>query len=147
MTLASPRSPEVRWSDLRPMKDLNTTPLIDVMLVLLIMFIITLPPMTHAVKVDMPSAITPPPLAPDRLKNKLTIDGDNRLAWNGTPITLAQLGGYLDQTQRMDVAPELQFQPAADADFLIVDRALAVIKRRNIETLGFVGNEQYSRVF
>ncbi len=78
----------------RPIFAMNTTPLIDVMLVLLIMFIITIPPPTHAVKIDLPGVlIDPAPTHP--LKNTLTIDRANALAWNGVPITLDQLGYYL----------------------------------------------------
>ena len=130
----------------RPMFAMNTTPLIDVMLVLLIMFIITIPPQTHAVKIDLPAVpIDPAPTYP--LKNTLTIDRTNALAWNGVPITLDQLGYYLDQTKTFTIQPELQVQPHPDADFIVVDRALAIIKGKAIESMGFVGNEQYARSF
>ena len=77
-----------------PMMDINTTPLIDVMLVLLIMFIITLPVMTHAVKLDMPRTNQPPP--PDQVKAepiRLDIDWDGAIIWNGTQVQLNQLEG------------------------------------------------------
>ena len=69
--------------DGEPMIEMNVTPLIDVMLVLLIMFIITIPPQTHAVKVDLPVNNTPVAVQPD--KNKITIDPTGQVAWNGTP--------------------------------------------------------------
>ncbi len=130
----------------RPLFAMNTTPLIDVMLVLLIMFIITIPPPTHAVKIDLPAVpIDPAPTHP--FKNTLTIDRTNALAWNGVPITLDQLGYYLDRTKAFTIQPELQVQPHPDADFVVVDRALAIIKGKAIESMGFVGNEQYARSF
>ncbi len=131
----------------QPMMEMNTTPLIDVMLVLLIMFIITIPPQTHAVKIDLPTPDNSPAPDVDPIKNKLTIDENNQLAWNGTPINLQQLADYLAQTKQFPVEPELQFQPHPDSDYIIVDRALKVIKDQAVNKLGFVGNEQYGRVF
>ncbi|NCP11788.1 MAG: biopolymer transporter ExbD [Sphingomonadales bacterium] len=131
----------------QPMMEMNTTPLIDVMLVLLIMFIITIPPQTHAVKIDLPTPSNDPAPEVDPIKNKLTIDEANTLAWNGTPINLQQLADYLAQTKQFPVEPELQFQPHPEADYIVVDRALAVIKQEGVNKLGFVGNEQYGRVF
>jgi biopolymer transport protein ExbD len=129
-----------------PMMDMNTTPLIDVMLVLLIMFIITIPVQTHAVKIDLPIADNSPSNV-DPEKNKVMIDPAGTISWNGTPIDLAQLATYLEQTKALPVEPELQFQPDPYARYIVVDRVLAVIKRSNVGKLGFVGNEQYARVF
>src|SRR3954466_10636933 len=91
-----------------PMMDINTTPLIDVMLVLLIMLIITIPPQTHAVKLDLPvnqPNQVPPPIQP--LKNTVGVTAQNQVTWNGTPITLEQLRQYLDVTQQLNPVPEL----------------------------------------
>ena len=129
-----------------PMMDMNTTPLIDVMLVLLIMFIITIPVQTHAVKIDLPIADNSPSNV-DPEKNKVMIDPAGTISWNGTPIDLAQLATYLEQTKALPVEPELQFQPDPYARYIVVDRVLAVIKKSNVGKLGFVGNEQYARVF
>jgi biopolymer transport protein ExbD len=127
--------------------EMNTTPLIDVMLVLLIMFIITIPVQTHAVKVDLPqnSHQPPPPVLPD--KNTLSIDANGIVAWNGTPVSDVVLRQYLDQTAAMTPEPELHFQPDANARYEVVDRVLAVVKRSSITKLGFIGNEQYSTGF
>jgi biopolymer transport protein ExbD len=70
----------------------------------------------------------------------------NEILWNGTPISLDQLGQYLTQTTAMKPEPELQFQPAPNAIYDTVDRALAKVKGSGITKFGFVGNEQY-RVF
>ena len=129
-----------------PMMDMNTTPLIDVMLVLLIMFIITIPVQTHAVKIDLPVP-TNNPSNVDPEKNKITIDPAGTIAWNGTPVDLAQLAQFLEQTKALPVEPELQVQPDPYARYIVVDRVMAVVKRSGVGKLGFVGNEQYARVF
>jgi len=131
--------------DGQPMMEMNTTPLIDVMLVLLIMFIITIPVQTHAVKIDLPidSGEPPPEITIEPEKNKLTVDTANVIAWNGVPVTLGQLAGILRQTTQKDPEPELQFQPDPRSRYEITDRVLAEIKRSGVTKLGFVGNEQY----
>jgi biopolymer transport protein ExbD len=128
-----------------PMMDINTTPLIDVMLVLLIMFIITIPLQTHAVKLDLPidQADQPPPPI-DPVKNKVVITGAGQVLWNGDPINLVTLRQYLDQTQQMTPIPELHLQPEPMARYLLVDQVLAVTKRARVEKMGFVGNELYA---
>jgi biopolymer transport protein ExbD len=130
--------------DDQPMGEINTTPLIDVMLVLLIMIIMTIPIQTHAVKVDLPQNSqnqTPPPIEPD--KNKVSIDPAGGVFWNGTPIDDVTLRQYLERTTQMTPEPELHFAPDPEARYEVVDRVLAVIKRANVTKLGFVGNEQY----
>jgi biopolymer transport protein ExbD len=131
-----------------PMMDMNMTPLIDVLLVLLIMFIITIPVQTHAVKVDLPvnQANNPPPV--DAQKNKIIIDASDNVTWNGTPVTSdEQLDQYLQATLQIQPEPELHFQPLPDARYEKVDKVLAIIKRSGISKLGFIGNEQYANVF
>jgi biopolymer transport protein ExbD len=134
----------VGGSDDEPMMDINTTPLIDVMLVLLIMFIITIPIQTHAVKLDLPQDQPnqqPPPIDP--VKNKIVITPANEVLWNGTPIDLVRLRQYLDVTQTMNPIPELHLQPDPNARYELVDEVLAVTKRARVEKMGFVGNEAY----
>jgi biopolymer transport protein ExbD len=129
--------------DGEPMMDMNTTPLIDVMLVLLIMFIITIPIQTHAVKIDLPQNAPSTPDVVDPVKNKVTIDPSGTIAWNGGAIDLLTLRQYLGQSLQLAVEPELQFQPDAQAKYVVVDQVLAEIKRSGVTKLGFVGNEQY----
>ena len=127
-----------------PMMDINTTPLIDVMLVLLIMFIITIPIQTHAVKLDLPqnnNSVTPPI---DPVKNKVVITTAGQVLWNGSPVDLITLRQYLDLTQQMNPIPELHLQPEPTARYELVDEVLAVTKRAHVEKMGFVGNEAYS---
>lgn len=128
-----------------PMMDINTTPLIDVMLVLLIMFIITIPIQTHAVKLDLPQDNpnqTPPPIEP--VKNKIVIMPDNVVTWNGAPVNDVQLRQYLDITTTMRPTPELHLQPHPEARYERVDEVLAITKRANVQSMGFVGNEAYA---
>ena len=131
-----------------PMMDINTTPLIDVMLVLLIMFIITIPPQSHAVKLDLPQnqANQPPPPI-DPVKNKVVVTQAGAVLWNGAPVNLTQLRQYLDVTQQMDPIPELHLQPEPDARYELVDEVLAVTKQAKVSKMGFVGNEQFMTVF
>ncbi|MBO9712759.1 biopolymer transporter ExbD [Sphingomonas sp.] len=133
--------------DGEPMMEMNTTPLIDVMLVLLIMFIITIPIQTHAVKVDLPQAQPNQPMTVDPVKNKLLIDADGRVFWNSEQVDDTRLRQYLDQTTAMNPEPELHFQPDPNARYEVVDHVLAIVKRANVTKLGFVGNEQYMTVF
>lgn len=135
-------------ADDQPMMDMNTTPLIDVMLVLLIMFIITIPIQTHVVKVDLP--INDPnaqkPLI-DPQKNKIVITPDGVVLWNGAPTDKATLQQYLVQTTQLNPQPELHFQPDPAARYEKVDQVLATIKQSNVSKLGFIGNEQYRNDF
>jgi biopolymer transport protein ExbD len=131
-----------------PMIDMNVTPLIDVMLVLLIMFIITIPIQTHAVKLDLPvnnQQNVPPPINP--IKNTLSINAGDQVLWNGSPVSMQQLRGYLDATQQMNPIPELHLQPEATARYELVDEVLAVTKKAHVQKMGFVGNEYYMNIF
>jgi biopolymer transport protein ExbD len=131
--------------DGQPMMEMNTTPLIDVMLVLLIMFIITIPPITHAVDIDLPVPNDDPVDDPvDPVINKILIEPSNQILWNGAPITLDQVEQFLRQTKSMEEEPELQFQPDPNANYDTVDKVLAIVRRTEITKFGFVGNENYA---
>jgi biopolymer transport protein ExbD len=133
--------------DGEPMMEMNTTPLIDVLLVLLIMFIITIPIQTHAVKVDLPQPDPNQTQVIDSEKNKIAISADGVVTWNGATVDEVTLRQYLDQTAAMSPEPELHFQPDASARYDVVDGILSIIKRSNVTKLGFVGNEQYRNDF
>ena len=127
-----------------PMLDMNVVPLIDILLVLLIMFIITIPVQSHAVKLDLPQnqdTLNPPPVDP--VKNKVVVTGSNQILWNGSPVSPQQLRLFLDATQQMDPIPELHLQPEPNARYELVDEVLAITKRARVEKMGFVGNEAY----
>jgi biopolymer transport protein ExbD len=129
-----------------PMMDINMTPLIDVMLVLLIMFIITIPIQTHAVKLDLPvdQPNTPPPPI-DPVKNKVVITAGGQILWNGTPVQPEQLRQYLELSQQIQPIPELHLQPEPEARYELVDQVLAITKKAHVEKMGFVGNEAYMK--
>ncbi len=126
-----------------PMMDINTTPLIDVMLVLLIMFIITLPVMTHAVKLDMPQTknAPPPPVVIEPIQ--LEIDWDGTVIWNGTLVQLAALEGYFRVEAAKNPQPELHVRPNRRANYDTVAKVLALAQRNGMQRIGFVGNEQF----
>ena len=133
--------------DGEPMMEMNTTPLIDVMLVLLIMFIITIPVATHSVDIDLPSPSpqdNPPPVDP--VVNKLVLTPDNQILWNGTNISTSELATNLQTSIEMPVEPELQFEPEAEASYDLSAKVLNIIKASGVTKFGFVGNEKY-RVF
>ena len=129
-----------------PMMEMNTTPLIDVMLVLLIMFIITIPVATHSVDIDLPVASPPdtPPPPVDPIKNKVVLTRDNKILWNGNAVTDGELLSLLRQTKVMVPEPELQFEPEPEAAYDLSAKVLNVIKGSEVTKFGFVGNERYS---
>lgn len=128
-----------------PMMEMNTTPLIDVMLVLLIMFIITIPVATHSVDIDLPvpSDVPPPPDMIDPIKNKIVLTPDNQILWNGTAIDQGELVRNLQATREINPEPELQFEPDQQASYDLSIRVLNVIKGSGVTKFGFVGNEKY----
>ena len=129
-------------ADSAPMSEINTTPLIDVMLVLLIMLIITIPLQTHAVKLDIPSCDKCP--IPDATKNEVVITRGGAILWNGADVGEAGLRYELALTRRMRTAPELHLRPDPEARYEVVDKVLADIKRADVKKVGFVGNEAYA---
>ncbi len=122
--------------------DMNTTPLIDVMLVLLVMLIITIPIQTHAVKLDMPSGHQSPPAPPQVVT--IDVDFDGTLSWNGET-----LGGEQQLRQRMQNAaaqpdqPEVHLRPNKLVTYKYVAHVMADAQRLGLRKLGLVGNEQF----
>ena len=125
-----------------PMMEMNMTPLIDVLLVLLVMFIITIPVMTHAVKLDMPRP-TNAAQQSDPVVINLEIDFDGTVLWNGSPVTVDSLDGYFRREAANDPQPELHIRPSKRASYDIVARVLAAAQRNGLLKIGFVGNEQF----
>ena len=127
------------------MVEMNTTPLIDVMLVLLVMLIVTIPVQTHAVKLDLPQNNNPPPpqdVMPEVVN--LEIDFDGTVIWNGTPVSSrAQLDQFLQSTAAKVPQPEVHLRPNRLAKYDAVARTLADAQRLGVTKIGFVGNEQY----
>ncbi|HEV7690922.1 MAG TPA: biopolymer transporter ExbD [Hyphomonadaceae bacterium] len=122
-----------------PMSDINTTPLIDVMLVLLIMLIVTLPPTRHAIKLDtpLPSKEQTPPIPPEAIR--LQIDYDGSISWNGSPISLAELDIQLAAQSRKDPQPEIHIEPYRTAKYGVVAHVMASAQRNGLTKLGVMG--------
>jgi biopolymer transport protein ExbD len=129
-----------------PMMEMNMTPLIDVLLVLLIVFIMSIPVATHAVNIDLPVAAPPTDEIIDPVRNKIVLTPNNEILWNGEAITPNQLVGNLQRTMAFSVEPELQFEPEANASYDLSAKVLNIIKMSGVTKFGFVGNEKY-RVF
>jgi biopolymer transport protein ExbD len=125
-----------------PMMEMNMTPLIDVLLVLLVMFIITIPVMTHAVKLDMPRATNAPSNAEPIVIN-IEIDFDGTVLWNGSAVTIDSLDTYFRREAAHDPQPELHIRPNKRASYDVVARVLASAQRNGLRKIGFVGNEQF----
>jgi len=124
-----------------PIGEINTTPLIDVMLVLLIMFIITIPIQTHSVQIGLP---TPTEIIVDRERNKVAIDQAGAIFWNGREVSSAELAGLLNRVAALREQPELQVEPHSDARYATVGEVIAAIKQAGVTAMGLVGNERYA---
>ena len=126
------------------MVDINTTPLIDVMLVLLIMFIITIPVQTHAVKMNMPvpNNAPPPPKPPEIIR--IDVDFDGTIGWNGQIVAdRADLEARLQQVAAMPDQPEVHLRPNKLVTYRYVAMVMASAQRLGVTKIGLVGNEQF----
>jgi biopolymer transport protein ExbD len=127
-----------------PMCDINTTPLIDVMLVLLVTLIVSLPIMTHAVKLDMPQNRNPPPETQRPEVIDLEIDFDGTVVWNGTVVNnMNQLEGYLREESAKDPQPEIHLRPDRRAKYDYVAKVLAAAQRNRMKKIGFVNTSEF----
>ena len=125
------------------MVEMNTTPLIDVMLVLLTLLIITLPIQTHAVKLDMPAANTPPPkVIPQTVE--LGVDFDGTITWNGTAVDRATMDSYFENEATKTPQDEIHLNPNRLAKYDMVARVLADAQRLGATHIGFTGIDQYN---
>ncbi len=128
--------------DPEPMMEINTTPLIDVMLVLIIMLIITIPIQTHAVKLDMPVGNPPPPIAPP-IVVKVDVDFDGTILWNAVPVTVAELEPRFIAIAAEAIQPEVHLRPNKLAPYRYVAKVMAAAQRNGVVKMGIVGNEQF----
>ena len=128
----------------QPFSTINTTPIIDVMLVLLIMFIITLPLMTHSVKIDLPSD---GPTQREPVVHRLEIDAASRLAWDGAPIAEAELPARLAAFRAESRDNVLHYRADPQTRYEDFNRVLTDVKRAGVKQLGFVGNERFARAY
>ncbi|HIJ62366.1 MAG TPA: biopolymer transporter ExbD [Rhodospirillaceae bacterium] len=123
--------------------DINTTPLIDVMLVLLIMLIITIPIQTHAVKLDMPTATSAVISVPPDVVT-IDVDFDGTVLWNGQIVgDRGTLEANLRRVARQPVQPEIHLRPNKLATYKHVAAVLASAQRLGVTKIGLIGNEQF----
>lgn len=129
-----------------PMGEMNTTPLIDVMLVLLVMLIFTIPVATHSLDFDLPQQTAKPVDQPiiNPIKNKIVLTPKGAILWNGDALSETALAQTLQNSRiAYDREPELQFEPDAMASYNLSARVLKIIKGSGVTNFGFVGNERY----
>jgi biopolymer transport protein ExbD len=130
--------------DPQEMVDINTTPLIDVMLVLLIMLIITIPIQTHAVKLNMPVGNPPPPLTPPEVVT-IDVDFDGTIMWNGLIVPgRADLEARLAAAAAVANQPEIHLRPNKLVKYGDVAMVMASAQRLGVTKIGLVGNEQFA---
>jgi biopolymer transport protein ExbD len=129
-------------SDFAPIATINTTPLIDMMLVILIMLIVTIPMSTHKVPLDLPHPApipdTPPPV------HRLAIQASGALLWDGQALPAAALNARLSALQADPTLPVLELDAEGEARYERVDQVFAQIRRSGVTRLGFVGNEGFA---
>jgi biopolymer transport protein ExbD len=136
--------PATGGEDHEVMIDINTTPLIDVLLVLLVMLIITIPMQTHAVKLDLPRANTPPAAVQPRVVT-VDIDFDGTILWNGVVVPdRASLDSQLSAVAAEATQPELHVRPDRLTDYKYVAEVLAAAQRLGVRKIGIVGYEQFA---
>lgn len=122
--------------------DINTTPLIDVMLVLLVMLIITIPIQLHAVNLEMPVG-TPPSNAIKPEKVQIDIDENSVVYWQGLPVSQAELDVKMDEAARQVVQPEVHMRPNKAASYAVFANVLSSSKRKGLTKMAVIGSEQF----
>lgn len=130
----------------QPLSELNTTPLIDVLLVLLILFVITIPPATHSLDLALPAPTQCLPVCPeiDPVSNKVVVAADGGVLWNGEAVSQSELAGLLSLTLKLPKEPVLQFEPEAGARYELTAETIRTIKLSGVTAFGFIGNERYA---
>jgi biopolymer transport protein ExbD len=130
--------------ELEPMMEINTTPLIDVMLVLIIMMIITIPPQTHAVKLNMPIPNNAPPPPKEPVVVKIDIDFDGTVLWDAIPVSgRKELEDKLKIVAGQTEQPEVHVRPNKLVEYKSVAMVMASAQRLGVTKMGIVGNEQF----
>lgn len=130
--------------DPEPMVDINTTPLVDVLLVLLVMLIVTIPVQLNAVSLEMPGRSAPRPAVPPEVV-QLEVDAAGRFAWNGEPLAdRAALEARLREAAAQANPPEIHLRPDPRAKYDAVAAALTSAQHLGLQKIGLVGTEQFA---
>ena len=132
-----------KGGDPEVMLDINTTPLIDVMLVLLVMLIITIPIQLHAVNLEMPVGIPPDNLAKPE-KVQIDIDAKSIVYWQGLPVTAQELDEKMTLVAQQPVPPEIHLRPHKDCQYAVFANVLSTSKRKGLTKMAVIGSEQFA---
>ena len=124
------------------MMDINTTPLIDVMLVLLVMMIITIPIQLHSVNLEMPVG-TPPQNAQPPEKIQIDIDENSTVYWQGLPVTAPELEQKMDVVGAMTPQPDVHIRPNKSCSYAVFANVLSSSKRKGLTKMAVIGHEQF----
>ena len=132
-----------KGGDPEVMLDINTTPLIDVMLVLLVMLIITIPIQLHAVNLEMPVGIPPDNLAKPE-KVQIDIDAKSIVYWQGLPVSAQELDEKMTLVAQQPVPPEIHLRPHKDSQYAVFANVLSTSKRKGLTKMAVIGSEQFA---
>ena len=124
-----------------PLRELNTTPLIDVMLVILVVLILAVPAATHSLDYDLPGVTPPVDVPVHKVRNRISISANDAVEWNGTRVDGPQLVAVLAQANALTPEPQLEFAPEAEASYELSAQVLRIVKASGATNFGFVGNE------
>ena len=124
------------------MMEMNTTPLIDVMLVLLVMLIITIPIQLHSVDMNLPVGVPPTNLVKPE-KVQIDIDAKSVIYWQGLPVSLAELNTNMGMAGQLPIQPEIHIRPDKNAQYAVFAGVLAASKRKGLTKMAVIGSEQF----
>jgi biopolymer transport protein ExbD len=132
---------KARGGDAEVMMDINTTPLIDVMLVLLVMLIITIPIQLHAVNLEMPVGTPPQNIQPEKVQ--IDIDEKSTVYWQGLPVGAQELEQKMELVSTMNPQPEVHIRPNKDCSYAVFANVLSSSKRKGLTKMAVIGHEQF----
>ena len=127
--------------DAEVIMDINTTPLIDVMLVLLVMLIITIPIQLHAVNLEMPVGTPPTNQEPEKIQ--IDIDAASTVYWQGLPVSGAELEAKMAEVAQLPSQPEIHLRPNKDCQYAVFANVLSTSKRKGLNKMAVIGSEQF----
>ena len=131
-----------RGGDPEVMMDINTTPLIDVMLVLLVMLIITIPIQLHAVNLEMPVGVPPTNLIKPEIV-QIDIDEKSLVYWQGLPVSAQELEAKMSELALLPVQPDIHLRPNKDCKYAVFANVLSSTKRKGLSKIAVIGSEQF----